>query len=262
MKQLSSFRIGFGALALALALPATAQEHASLRLDLNIPELVLRVYEGDRLLKSYPVSVGLPGHATPAGDFTVTRAEWNPWWRPPAREWAKDDKITPPGPNNPMGRVKLFFAPLYYLHGTPHEKDLGSPASHGCVRMKNADVIALGRLLHERAEPTFPGSEITAVLARSGSTRVAGFRAPVPLTIRYEPIQVVDGELRIFRDIYRRGRIHSEGVYQALMAAGYDPTRVPHADVTALLRRARASSGKVFVSPIDEALPTVRMVAR
>ncbi|MEY2500799.1 MAG: hypothetical protein QOI07_1133 [Verrucomicrobiota bacterium] len=30
-----------------------------------------------------------------------------------------------------------------YIHGTNHEEDLGSPASHGCVRMKNEDVIEL-----------------------------------------------------------------------------------------------------------------------
>ncbi|MEY2547937.1 MAG: hypothetical protein QOD64_519 [Verrucomicrobiota bacterium] len=30
-----------------------------------------------------------------------------------------------------------------YIHGTNHEEDVGTPASHGCVRMKNEDVIEL-----------------------------------------------------------------------------------------------------------------------
>jgi len=30
-----------------------------------------------------------------------------------------------------------------YIHGTNHEESLGHPASHGCVRMANADVIDL-----------------------------------------------------------------------------------------------------------------------
>ena len=30
-----------------------------------------------------------------------------------------------------------------YIHGTNHEEQLGTPASHGCVRMRNADVIEL-----------------------------------------------------------------------------------------------------------------------
>ena len=30
-----------------------------------------------------------------------------------------------------------------YIHGTNHEGEIGQPASHGCIRMKNADLIAL-----------------------------------------------------------------------------------------------------------------------
>jgi len=30
-----------------------------------------------------------------------------------------------------------------YIHGTNHEEAIGTPASHGCVRMKNDDVIEL-----------------------------------------------------------------------------------------------------------------------
>ena len=30
-----------------------------------------------------------------------------------------------------------------YIHGTNQEGRIGSPASHGCIRMKNADVIEL-----------------------------------------------------------------------------------------------------------------------
>ena len=30
-----------------------------------------------------------------------------------------------------------------WIHGTPFEKKIGTPASHGCIRMKNADIISL-----------------------------------------------------------------------------------------------------------------------
>jgi lipoprotein-anchoring transpeptidase ErfK/SrfK len=30
-----------------------------------------------------------------------------------------------------------------YIHGTPHEAQIGRPASHGCIRMKRADLLAL-----------------------------------------------------------------------------------------------------------------------
>jgi len=30
-----------------------------------------------------------------------------------------------------------------YIHGTPHESSIGAPASHGCIRMRNQDVVEL-----------------------------------------------------------------------------------------------------------------------
>ncbi|HEX5725183.1 MAG TPA: L,D-transpeptidase [Longimicrobiaceae bacterium] len=260
---------GLLALCAALALPArgAAQDSTAvplppsgIRLDLNLPTNQLRVYDGDSLVKTYRVSVGLPGHDTPDGRFTVQRAEWNPWWRPPEREWAKDDKVTPPGPNNPMGRVKLFFAPYYYLHGTPHERDLGTAASHGCVRMLNRDVVELGRLLSERADATVPPSEITRILASHRNTRWSTFRREIPLTIRYEPVVVEDGELKVYRDIYRRNRIHTEGVIQALLGAGYDVRGLDRARVREVLRRAGQARG-TYVVKVSEAFGELAMAA-
>ena len=241
------------ALLLANPFPAHAQgaDGGGLRLDLNIPEQVLRVYDGDSLIRTYPVSVGLPGHDTPDGEYTIDRAEWNPWWRPPAREWAKNDKVTPPGPNNPMGRVKLFFAPYYYLHGTPHEKELGTPASHGCVRMKNSDVIALARLLHERARGSVALAEIAAILAKPRVTRHSALRVPVPLSIRYQPVVVANGEMRIYPDFYKRGRIHAEAIYQALLAAGYRVDGIERSALHDLAREANQAKGTFVVKLSD-----------
>jgi murein L,D-transpeptidase YcbB/YkuD len=233
--------------AFTLALAAAPAAEAQLRVDINIPENRLRVMEGDSVLRTYRVSVGIPGHDTPDGEFTVQRAEWNPSWRPPAREWAREARFTPPGPNNPMGRVKLFFAPLYYIHGTPDSASIGLPASHGCVRMLNRDVIALARLLHEHAEPTVAPAEIDGILRRSGTTRWSTFRAPVPLTLRYEPILVEGGELKVFPDVYERSRVHTEAVIQALLAAGYEASSIDRAQARAVLARARAAQGPYTV---------------
>lgn len=38
-----------------------------------------------------------------------------------------------------------------YIHGTNHERDLGNPASCGCVRMANRDIIELFDLVDEGA---------------------------------------------------------------------------------------------------------------
>lgn len=39
-----------------------------------------------------------------------------------------------------------------YIHGTNHEQKIGEPASHGCIRMRNADLVELFELV----EPGVP----------------------------------------------------------------------------------------------------------
>src|SRR5882724_10238147 len=39
-----------------------------------------------------------------------------------------------------------------YIHGTKHESKIGSPASCGCIRMRNADVVELFDLVDETTE--------------------------------------------------------------------------------------------------------------
>lgn len=229
---------------------APAQE-ARLRVDINIPENRLVVFQGGEQIRSYPISVGVPGHDTPDGVFTIDHAEWNPWWRPPAREWARGEKDTPPGPRNPMGRVKLFFEPLYFIHGTPDTGNIGMPASHGCVRMLNKDVIELARLLHERAAPGVSEKDIDRILTNSRATRRVNFKTPIDLVIRYDPVVIADGVVRVYPDIYKRNAVHSEAVYQALLAAGYDPARVGGEQVSALVKQAAGHKGVLTVKLED-----------
>lgn len=240
-------------LSLLVALPARSlSAQGELRLDINIPENRLTVYEGEKILRTYGVAVGMPGHDTPVGSFKISRAEWNPWWRPPAREWARGEKNTPPGPNNPMGRVKLFFMPYYFIHGTPDAESIGSFASHGCVRMRNADVIALAKLLHTRGAPHVSAAQIDRYLANSGTTREVGFRDSIPLVVRYEPIVIRKDTVHVFPDIYKYNAIHSEAVYQALIGAGYDLARVQRADIQKVVERAKATRRPIAI-PVREA---------
>ncbi|MDQ6809306.1 MAG: L,D-transpeptidase [Verrucomicrobiota bacterium] len=41
-----------------------------------------------------------------------------------------------------------------YIHGTNHETEIGRPASHGCVRMRNMDVIELFDLVERNTSVT------------------------------------------------------------------------------------------------------------
>lgn len=43
---------------------------------------------------------------------------------------------------NRLGNVDTMRR-FIYLHGTPHEGEIGSPGSHGCVRMGNRDIREL-----------------------------------------------------------------------------------------------------------------------
>ena len=54
-----------------------------------------------------------------------------------------------PGTNQGAGIDS--FARYIYLHGTNHEQQLGKPASHGCVRMANRDILALFEFTRGRA---------------------------------------------------------------------------------------------------------------
>jgi murein L,D-transpeptidase YcbB/YkuD len=238
-------------LTLVSAQAALAQD--ALRIDLNIPALKIVVYEGDEVLETYPIAVGMPGFDTPTGKFAITHAEWNPWWHPPThREWARDEKPTPPGPQNPMGRVKLFFLPLYFIHGTPEGESIGTPASHGCVRMRNTDVVELARLLHEKAAPQVSSADIDRILARAGTTRRVNFQDEIEVVVRYDPIVIENSEIFAFPDIYARNAIHTENVYQALISAGYDVSTVDHEDVRRFVERARDQKAPV-VMKLDEA---------
>src|SRR5688572_29594427 len=102
-------------------------KESPLRLVLNVPAHRLYVFENGTNTKTFRVSVGMVGHQTPPGSYRVSQSIWNPWWHPPASPWAEGRKPEPPGPNNPMGRVKLNFAPLLYIHGTTDRVALGDP---------------------------------------------------------------------------------------------------------------------------------------
>lgn len=155
---------------------------ASLRIVVDVAARRLHVYENGERTRTYRVAVGRPGHRTPVGGYAITRVVWNPWWRPPDRAWARGEKDTPPGPDNPMGRVKMYFRDLYYIHGTPAEGSLGRAVSHGCVRLSNADAIELARLVHEYGGGATP-AELDRLVANRKRTRTIWLDRRVPVEI-------------------------------------------------------------------------------
>lgn len=119
------------------------------RLEVDLSARQLKVIKNGRVARAYDVAVGRPQHPTPTGLFRTGTIDWNPAWVPPNTAWAKGKKPQPPGsPKNPIQGVKIYFkAPDYYIHGTNDPESIGEAASHGCIRMTEADVKSLARII-------------------------------------------------------------------------------------------------------------------
>jgi murein L,D-transpeptidase YcbB/YkuD len=199
-----------------------------LHIVLNVAGNWLYVYEDGERTRTYTVSVGLPGYETPPGEYRIGHINWNPWWHPPNSAWARGRTPERPGsPTNPMGRVKIHFAPLLYIHGTPESEALGFPASRGCVRMRNEDAMELARLIHSHASPSVAASTLDQLQASPRMDRTIRLARPVHFTAVYEVAYIEDGFLVIHPDIY--GRLERELRHQVehtLERSGVDLARV------------------------------------
>ena len=130
---------------------ATDKKALATRLVLVLGERRVYAYQEDKVLASYPVAVGKKGWETPTGNFKVIQKVKDPIWQNP---W--NGKIVPASLNGPIGIRWIGFwtdgKNTIGFHGTPGEHLLGQAVSHGCVRMKNKDVVAL----FEMIEPGTP----------------------------------------------------------------------------------------------------------
>jgi lipoprotein-anchoring transpeptidase ErfK/SrfK len=98
----------------------------------------LYLYNGVRLVRSFPVATGQAIYPTPLGHFEIVVKWVNPWWYPPTQDaWARGLKPVPPGPGNPLGtRWMGLSAPGVGIHGTSEPWSIGHSESHGCIRMQ------------------------------------------------------------------------------------------------------------------------------
>src|SRR6266508_5766113 len=60
-----------------------------------------------------------------------------------------------------------------YIHGTPEERNIGLPASYGCVRMRSSDIINLYEIVGPGAEVTIINAPLASVIpALAGPTQL------------------------------------------------------------------------------------------
>jgi len=219
---------------------------SGLEVVVNIPSGRLEVVEGDSVVKSYPVSVGSARYATPVGDYLLATVIWNPWWTPPpGSEWARNRKRTPPGPGNPMGRVKLHMDELIYIHGTTSEGRLGAPASHGCIRMSNADVVDLARRLHRYANPSIADAELDRMSTAGRTERHTVMPRSIRMRVTYDVARLKGDRLHVYPDVYGRSGGLADAVKAELARGGVDTLEIP-APSMSRLRQGAARGGASF----------------
>jgi L,D-transpeptidase ErfK/SrfK len=127
---------------LANSVPAVTTTLTENRLVLNLKQRRLYVYQGQKIITSYPVAIGRRGWETPTGKFTVIQMVREPVWEHPFT-----GQLVSSGKNNPLGARWIGFwtdgKNFIGFHGTPQENLIGRAVSHGCVRMRDRDIKAL-----------------------------------------------------------------------------------------------------------------------
>src|SRR6266513_851201 len=56
------------------------------------------------------------------------------------------------------------FARTIYIHGTPEERNIGLPASYGCIRMRSSDIIGLYEIVGRCAQVTIVDAPLAAAI--------------------------------------------------------------------------------------------------
>jgi lipoprotein-anchoring transpeptidase ErfK/SrfK len=161
---MTRLRSAFILLALALFFSSCATKDNDHRILVSVADQSLALYQRERLLGRYPVSTsrfGLgdqPGsRATPLGRMEVAKkigagAPLGAVFRS-RRQTGEVLAPNAPGRDPIVTRIiwlkglesqnRHAFARCIYIHGTPEERNVGHPASFGCVRMRSADVLRI-----------------------------------------------------------------------------------------------------------------------
>lgn len=109
-------------------------------------EFKLRLFKRFKLVKSYGVAIGQPAYPTPSGRFSIVNKQVNPVWSVPNSPWAGELQGTTVAGGSAANPLKARWMGIVNgvgIHGTSQVGSIGTRASHGCLRMRVPDVIAL-----------------------------------------------------------------------------------------------------------------------
>ena len=142
---------------LMLFASGAAQAKISITVDKNAQLMSVAIDGVERY--QWPVSTGLPSYETPNGSFRTFRME--------------QDHYSKEFDEAPMPHAIFFTKSGHAIHGTDSVNRLGSPASHGCVRLSRANAATLYALVQK-------DGVLNATVTLTGSSQIALARNPRP----------------------------------------------------------------------------------
>jgi lipoprotein-anchoring transpeptidase ErfK/SrfK len=147
-------------------------QSARTKIDISIGDQRLTLTSDGEVLRSYPVSSSRFGIGTeegsmktPLGNFRIAEKighDAEPGTIFKARVALGPDDPLPETEDLITSRILWLngmdeenantLERFIYIHGTEHEDKIGLPASHGCIRMRDDDVIELFELVDETTQ--------------------------------------------------------------------------------------------------------------
>ena len=149
-------RLALIALAL-LIVAAGAPAGAAILITINKSTQQMTVEVDGALRWTWPVSTGQLAYDTPSGRYTAFRMEADHF----SKEW--DDA--------PMPHSIFFTQQGHAIHGYLNTRNIGSPASHGCVRLEPENAAKLYALVQQQGLPNTKvvlTGDVRLALARRG----------------------------------------------------------------------------------------------
>jgi hypothetical protein len=143
--------------ALMLFATGTAQAKVAITVDKDNQQMTVAVDGVERY--HWPVSTGIPSYETPNGSFRTFRME--------------EDHYSKEFDDAPMPHSIFFTKIGHAIHGTDSVNRLGSPASHGCVRLSRDNASTLYALVQQEGV-------LNTTVTLTGSSQVALARNPRP----------------------------------------------------------------------------------
>src|SRR5437879_7876585 len=142
-------------IALTLFAAGAAQAKVAITVDKDNQQMTVAVDGVERY--RWPVSTGIPSRETPNGSFRAFRME--------------EDHFSKEFDDAPMPHSIFFTKIGHAIHGTDSEGRLGTPASHGCVRLSKANASTLYALVQEQGV-------LNTTVTLTGSSQIALARNP------------------------------------------------------------------------------------